>query len=510
MKGVFGAEGSGKSDADAVLYNTIDYGVNGLLDTSLFDVSWLDTMIETQPVQSYDDTSVNPNEIDFYKPLPDISPVEDASINKVGNIKRFVVAPHVDRVDASGKTQLYNAVLKRKFEKAEKLIQNGANLDLQCSASSNPKSGIPITGRTPLHCAVQKSQPNFVILLLNAGANPNIQDAKGNTPLHLVHLTALNSLDIVRYLLSYGANPEIKNHNGKLPIQVIAAYPSNRRKCNIDWITELFDHPMWSIPHRPDYTLCNELHEAIKSDKLPEVQDLLGRGADINELYTNGCTALSTAVQSNRKPNFIEMLVERGADLNLQSINRDMGFTPLHYAVKKHSNSLLRLLLSLKANPNIQDAKGNTPLHYVIESSSSLSNVLMNYGANPLILNNDRRYPEIALSYLKDEWCELQKWFSRSGYNRFSRILMDWDKDSVDIRCNLLYKVVSDNVMVLVGSCNQGVIDINILQTQLRWLQGARIVQDGHGAISIPNLDEVLTYMRIKIKEQYVLATAHS
>ena len=45
--------------------------------------------------------------------------------------------------------------------------------------------------------------------LINSGANPNIQDKIGFTPLH--HCSHRNQIE---YLLSVGANPDIKNKYG--------------------------------------------------------------------------------------------------------------------------------------------------------------------------------------------------------------------------------------------------------------------------------------------------------
>jgi ankyrin repeat protein len=48
--------------------------------------------------------------------------------------------------------------------------------------------------------------------LLLAGADPNVQDPDGNTPLHISREKELTDL-----LLEYGANPNIRNKAGELP-----------------------------------------------------------------------------------------------------------------------------------------------------------------------------------------------------------------------------------------------------------------------------------------------------
>jgi len=45
---------------------------------------------------------------------------------------------------------------------------------------------IRMSGKTPLHIACQKGFKEYAILLLDHGANMNLQDHEGDTPLHIV------------------------------------------------------------------------------------------------------------------------------------------------------------------------------------------------------------------------------------------------------------------------------------------------------------------------------------
>ena len=60
-----------------------------------------------------------------------------------------------------------------------------------------------------------------VDLLLNANANPNIQDMKGATPLH--HACEDNNTDITDLLLKAGANCNCEINSGETPLH-IASY----------------------------------------------------------------------------------------------------------------------------------------------------------------------------------------------------------------------------------------------------------------------------------------------
>ena len=55
-------------------------------------------------------------------------------------------------------------------------------------------------------------------LLLIKGANPNIQNKFGNTPLHVAY--KFNSSLMINLLVQYNANKQIKNIDGLLPWQM--------------------------------------------------------------------------------------------------------------------------------------------------------------------------------------------------------------------------------------------------------------------------------------------------
>ena len=55
-------------------------------------------------------------------------------------------------------------------------------------------------GRTLLHYTGSRGQIDMIELLLEKGADPNIKDKNGNTPLHWC-----GHVDIVELLISYGA-----------------------------------------------------------------------------------------------------------------------------------------------------------------------------------------------------------------------------------------------------------------------------------------------------------------
>lgn len=72
---------------------------------------------------------------------------------------------------------------------------------------------------TPLHVAVMKNSLEITKLLVGNGADPNIRDKLGRTPLHMAILkTQLHKiLEIVKLLIDNGAKSDIPNKTGDTP-----------------------------------------------------------------------------------------------------------------------------------------------------------------------------------------------------------------------------------------------------------------------------------------------------
>ncbi|RWS21953.1 E3 ubiquitin-protein ligase MIB1-like protein [Leptotrombidium deliense] len=144
----------------------------------------------------------------------------------------------VDEKKDDGFTALHLAALNNHVEVAELLVQQGkANLDLQ-----------NVNLQTPLHLAVERQHNSIVRLLVREGANLNILDKDGDTPLHealrhhtLSQLRQLqdmqdvgkllmglgtqgvekkSSASIACFLVSSGADLNIKNKKGQTPLDL--------------------------------------------------------------------------------------------------------------------------------------------------------------------------------------------------------------------------------------------------------------------------------------------------
>ncbi|MBQ2672085.1 MAG: ankyrin repeat domain-containing protein [Clostridia bacterium] len=92
-----------------------------------------------------------------------------------------------------------------------RLLDHGANPNVQNE-----------WGITPLHVATENIKPNTVKLLLDRGADPNIQDNRGCVPLHYV--AAANDKKMLELLLDYRVDPNIQNDAGNTPLHYVAIH----------------------------------------------------------------------------------------------------------------------------------------------------------------------------------------------------------------------------------------------------------------------------------------------
>lgn len=97
------------------------------------------------------------------------------------------------------------AVKDRKGEEAEKFLAEPGTVII------NTRDGT--TGETALHIVIQRRDSTWLSYLLQKGANPNLADKKGNTPLMLA--TQLGYIDGIDWLVRKKALVDQTNRSGE-------------------------------------------------------------------------------------------------------------------------------------------------------------------------------------------------------------------------------------------------------------------------------------------------------
>ena len=327
----------------------------------------------------------------------------------------------VNARDGDGNTALHLAAQAGYLPLTDTLVQRKADVN-----ATNQ------LGQTALHLAVATPPPHSSALvkqLVAAGANANLPDADGNTPLHRA-VTGAAAREVVQALLDVMAEPGPTNKLGQTPWQVATsagrpigaeienllieagAAPDYRdkdgntpfhlaaRRASIPALQRLLrQQPDRNATNRHGQTPLHLLLAVPRFTPDPELKALLLAGAQLERADGDGDTLLHLAAQAGND-GFVRTLLD--AKVNPNATNR-YGRTPLALAIAARPAGHLRVagrLLENGGNPNLADDDGNTPLHLAAQADSEdFTKTLLAARANPNVTNRFGRTPlELAIA----------------------------------------------------------------------------------------------------------------
>ncbi len=263
--------------------------------------------------------------------------------------------------DRHGWTALMWSGLKYNTGIVKLLLDRGANPDIQNNqgytalmyVASRPYKGYYIG------CDVAYSTAK---LLLENGANPNIQNNEGYTA--LMYAAIMNHEDIRELLIHKGANLDLPNKEGKTAREYLR-YRRQHEMLLGGASTRNFEQVRESIGQKKeDYkegyiaSILTSVKSAMFGNK--KIAANINYQTNINYQDESGWTALmyATRSQDNKMVNF---LLENGANPNIKS-NR--GDTALMLAANKYNKVIVELLLEAGADLDLKDKDGKTALDY--------------------------------------------------------------------------------------------------------------------------------------------------
>jgi ankyrin repeat protein len=231
-------------------------------------------------------------------------------------------------------TALIEAATKGHIEIVRSLIEAGADVNLRDS-----------DGRTPLWSAATFSHLGTIEVLVAAGAEPNAHFGDIDPPLHAAVFE--NHVDGVRALVEAGADVDLVDSQGESALMeaVFWEHPDMGKmliELGVDMST----------------TANREACVAAAEKDLSELLTAcLDAGADV-DFAVNGRTALMEAARMGHATS-TGLLLERGADVTVRD---GRGYTALHHAVDRWSPDLVKALLAAGAEVDAADDYGVTPL----------------------------------------------------------------------------------------------------------------------------------------------------
>ena len=321
-------------------------------------------------------------------PLGDKNSVSDIEITKL-------FLEHGLDPKAKGSTSLAAAVHNRKLDQVTLLLKNGADPNMRALAAN----------RTVLADAVVTGLIDVAKALIRSGANPNVctdEDANGSCASYGIPLIFTAPLDpeLFHMMMSKGANPNIVDAHGQTALGYAISYRTHQEQ-GIAMICIAGTTNCTKTPEDPynRTTAVRMLLEAgvdpnkrssgtlpltmVEDDYHEVIALLLDKGANMESLTVEGerIGPISQAIVS-RKDFLASELIRRTkgklsadekwafynavsegkqemvAELVHHGIKPDergpIGETALHYAAHTGKASMVKLLLTLGANPNTQ------------------------------------------------------------------------------------------------------------------------------------------------------------
>ena len=238
---------------------------------------------------------------------------------------------NVDVVNTQGCTGLMIASSCECVEAVELLINAGADPNIQTHSSTSNSANLfmlPLitSGVTALMIASERNNTKIVKLLLQGGANPNTRTQNGSNSL----LTAakLGHIEVVKLLLEFKTDPVVFQEDGATPLHIAITGMSIKSG-------------------RPNIEAPTFIKEALTGtmDSYTKIAELLVAYSNtVNAVASNGYTSLMIAGEMGCIP-AVRLLLEAGADTTVQLQN---GLTVNELAILKGHKEVVQILKDFK------------------------------------------------------------------------------------------------------------------------------------------------------------------
>lgn len=231
-------------------------------------------------------------------------------------------------------------------------------------------------GTTPLHWAVYRDDQELTEMLLQHGARPGAVNEYGSSP--LAEATKIANAELVQALLDAGADPEAPNSDGQTALMLAS------RTGSIQIARELIEHGA-NVNARESWRGQSALMWAADAS-FPEIVSLLiANGAEVDFRAAEidwpsqitsepraqyrpigGLTPLLYAARSGCT-DCVSAIIAAGADINRPNPE---GMTPLMIAIDNGAFGTAARLLEAGANPHLWDWYGRTALYIAVDMNN--------------------------------------------------------------------------------------------------------------------------------------------
>lgn len=307
----------------------------------------------------------------------------------------------VDFKDKFSNIPLHYAVFFKNIYAIDILIKNNSNLNT-----------VDENGNNALHLSIYSKNYDICKKIIENDVNINSKTSTGETPLHLACNFEL--IDIIKLLITNGADIDAQDYNNEITPLMYAITINNKN------IAKLLINNK-ANPNIQDFIGNTAIHYAIIEENYEILLDMFK--IDQNKIQPN---------------------------VNIHNIN---GKLPIHLLLEKEkvSENIITHDLILNSNLNLQDDKGNTPLHLICKQNiwKSYKDILIKKKLNIFIVNYENKMP---ISYInKNEITEFINMISESYLYILRNYNFTWKEDWENL-CNkeLFYDKLNDNELKII------------------------------------------------------------
>ena len=259
----------------------------------------------------------------------------------------------LEQRDIEGRTLLQNIVMNGHNDMAKVLISHGANIN-----------NLDNKNRNLLYDALSYGDQGFIQYLLNLELlELNLLDSDGNSIMH--HIEVIKDDELAKRLLIAGANPTLQNkkgdsfllttalrgETGEALIDIALEYGANVNSLTINNNTILMEL----------ITISSNLSSDKKDQReslLRTSRKMLRYGGDINAIEKNNESGLFNAIRLSDY-DLALFLLSGGIDPNILSDNKETVLNLIIYKGIKELD-LIAVLIQYGANPNIRNKDGKS------------------------------------------------------------------------------------------------------------------------------------------------------
>ena len=258
-----------------------------------------------------------------------------------------------------------------------KLLESGAN----------PNVG-DTNGVTPLIDAIRINNKDMVKLLLVHNANPNLQQVNGQNAFH--EAAILGDKEIITLIRNVGGNPLARDKKDNTPFSIVM-------NTNPALIRDVLGNS-YTITDSDGNSPVNIVVKSKKSVAL--LQTLIDYGYPIDTKDSDGYTALNYAIE-HKYYNTANLLLQNGADPFLMIDKK--GRNGVTIALESKDTKILNTIA--KYAGTLCDIQGNTILHYAAKTSDEETvKLLLSYGLDKKIANISGDTPyDLAVRWKRPE-----------------------------------------------------------------------------------------------------------